>query len=208
MVVSKNYIRKFYHLIDRASIRRIEPAILGFGSKVCSYRRQTVGDSAFRGGLAPIAHALASVATVLRQSLARKHFHRDLQTCETVDHALVPVVPEIGVFFVVGNQTESVAHLLFVEFAEGAGAVHAAVHFVGLGRAGRAAEMSDRASIARSNVFDLSFRDEPKSIGVEHVFDLILEEVAATELSQPDELAAWTVVANVLLNLDEFLVHE
>ena len=37
---------------------------------LCSHRRQTVGDAAFCGRLTPSAHRLATVATVLRQSLA------------------------------------------------------------------------------------------------------------------------------------------
>ena len=38
---------------------------------VCSYRRQTVEDAAFCERLAPVNHALASVATVLWQSLVQ-----------------------------------------------------------------------------------------------------------------------------------------
>ena len=69
------------------------------------------------------------------------------------------------------------------------------LHLVGFGRAGRAAEMPDRAPPAGLDVLDLPPRDQPERLAVEHLGISSRKRLPPQNASQADELAAREKVA-------------
>jgi hypothetical protein len=76
---------------------------------------------------------------------------------------------------IVGDEPHGVANLVFVEFAEGPGAIHSAIHLVGFGRTGRAAEVADGAAAARIDVFHLASGDQLEGRSLQDGFDFVAE---------------------------------
>lgn len=104
---------------------------------------------------------------------------------------LVPPIPQVVVGLAVGDQAQGVVDLILVELAEGAGFLHAAVHFICLGRAGRAAEMADRAVAAGAEGIDIARRHGLEGGRSQRRFDTACgQQIAAVEARQADEFAA------------------
>lgn len=114
---------------------------------------------------------------------------------EGVFHTFVPAFPQIRVNLSVGDDPKSISHLLFVEFAERSGMIHAAVHFIGFGRAGRSAEVSDGAPPARLYVLDLAAGHDAELFRFEHLGDIVSKYVSGPEVIQAYEFTARKHVA-------------
>ena len=108
----------------------------------------------------------------------------------------VPAVPQIVVGLAVGDQAQRIVDLFLVEVAEGSGTVHAAVHLVRLGRAGRAAEVTYCAVAAGAELVHVAADDAAEGRRGQRSFNTAIgEQMAAVEVRQTDEFAAWIEVA-------------
>src|SRR5665647_684810 len=108
---------------------------------------------------------------------------------------VIPSIPQVCLLFAIGDETQGVPGLLFVQLAEGAGPLHRTVHLVRLSRAGRTAEVAHRATRAGFDVLYAPSRDGRERRPLQNLVDVIDEEITAVELGDADELAAGEQVA-------------